>query len=375
MTKVEKLAKFDKVSRKLLTNLPNNYYISFYSNQKKKFIRDFANDYINFELQKIYTSSVKLWDLEFKMPLFNSAGMFKKSEGYYTVAMQGAGAWLAGTYTTKKRIGNFKNGVLHPFIPLPNSGVAINWMGLPNEGIEIAAKNISQLQKFNNTPIGVSVSADPGHNPLEILNDLVNGLFLLEKANVDFIELNESCPNVTDGHTIKNDVLDPDLIQRMEFISQHFLSKRNRNLPLILKLSNDTSAELIPIFIDAAIELGFDGLNLGNTSTNYPKAKEFLNNKERKMFNYFTNSYGGGVSGKNLKNISKILCKLANDYLQNKKINKEFHIIRTGGIEDASDLIESEKIGIKLNQWYTGYFKNFGIYGHSVYSELSKKLV
>ena len=93
------------------------------------------------------------------------------------------------------------------------------------------------------------------------------------------------------------------------------------------------------------------------------------------MFNYFTNSFGGGVSGKNLKNISKNLCKLANDYLQNKKLNKEFHIIRTGGIEDASDIIESEKIGIKLNQWYTGYFKNFGKYGHSVYSEISKKLV
>lgn len=375
MTKVENLAKIDKGVRKLMTNLPNNYYISFYSNQKKIFVRDFANDYINFGIKEIFSKPTKLWELDFKIPIFNSAGMFKKSEAYYTVAMQGAGAWLSGTYTTKKRIGNFKKGVLHPFLPLPHSNIAVNWMGLPNLGIEQAAKDISNLEKFNNTPIGVSISPDPGKNPLEILKDLVNGMNLLDKAKVDFIELNESCPNVSDGHTLTNDKLDQELIKRMEYISTHFLKKRNKNLPLILKLSNDTDPALIPLFIDIAIDLEFDGLNLGNTSTNYAQAKELLNNKERKMFNYFTNSYGGGVSGKNLKNISKDLCKLANECLQNKNLKREFHIIRTGGIDNPQDIIESKDIGVKLNQWYTGYFKNFGIYGHSIYSEFSKKLV
>lgn len=375
MTKVENLAKFDKIGRRVLTSIPNQYFISFYSNQKKKLIKQFADDYVNFSVKNIHTPQIKLWDIDFKVPVFNSAGMFKYSEGYYTCAMQGAGAWLAGTYTTKRRIGNFKKGVLHPFLPLPNSDIAVNWMGLPNEGIEVAAKKISELEKFNNTPMGVSISADPGNNPELILADLVEGMKLLDKANVDFIELNESCPNVSEGHSLSNDKLDESLVARMEYISENFLKYRSRNLPLILKLSNDTSSELIPLFIDIAIELGFDGLNLGNTSTNYTATKEFLTEKERKMFNYFTNVYGGGVSGKSLKENSKKLCKLASEYLQNKNLKKEFHIIRTGGIDSAEDILESKKVGVLLNQWYTGYFKNFGKYGHSIYSEISKQLV
>lgn len=374
MTQVESLAKFDKFFRKRLEFLPYHFYISFYSNQKKKFLKKLSNDYTNFEIRNIKSKPVTLWDIEFKTPLFNSAGMFKYSEGYYTVAMQGAGAWLAGTYTTQKRIGNIKNGVLHPFLPLPNSQTSINWMGLPNEGIELAAKKISQLERFNNTPIGVSVSADPGMKKEEVLPRLIEGLKLLEAANVDFIELNESCPNVSSEHSLVLDKLDPELVERMEYISKNFLNKRNRNLPLILKLSNDTDSSLIPHFIDLSIELGFDGINLGNTSTDYSNLKQNLNVRERKLFNYFTNIYGGGVSGKNLKEKSKILCKLASEHIQNKNLSKEFHIIRTGGIETAEDIKASKDIGVSLNQWYTAYFENFGIKGHNIYQDLSSNL-
>lgn len=374
MTKVEKLAKLDKVFRKRFEVLPYHFYISFYSNQKKKFLKQFALDYLNFEIVDYPQKNIKLWDIDFKVPLFNSAGMFKYSEAYYTVAMQGAGAWLAGTYTTQKRIGNFKKGIMHPFLPLPKSHTAINWMGLPNEGIETAAKKISQLEKYNNTPIGVSVSADPGMKSEEVFPKLVEGLKLLDKANVDFIELNESCPNVSDEHSLVLDKLDEDLVQRMEYISKNFLQQRSRNLPLILKLSNDTDPNLIPSFIDLSIDLSFDGINLGNTSTNYPELKKTLNDTEKKFFNYFTNTYGGGVSGRNLKENSKNLCKLASEHLQKKNLSKEFNIIRTGGIEDAKDLIESKEIGVKLNQWYTGFFDAFGKYGHNIYRNLSNNL-
>lgn len=374
MTIVEKLAKLDKVFRKRFEVLPYHFYISFYSNQKKKFLKQFALDYLNFEIVDYPQKNVKLWDIDFKVPIFNSAGMFKYSEAYYTVAMQGAGAWLAGTYTTQKRIGNFKKGIMHPFLPLPKSHTAINWMGLPNEGIETAAKKISQLEKYNNTPIGVSVSADPGMKSEEVLPKLVEGLKLLDKANVDFIELNESCPNVSGEHSLVLDKLDEDLVQRMEYISKNFLQQRSRNLPLILKLSNDTDPNLIPSFIDLSIDLSFDGINLGNTSTNYPELKKTLNDTEKKFFNYFTNTYGGGVSGRNLKENSKNLCKLASEHLQKKNLSKEFNIIRTGGIEDANDLNESKEIGVQLNQWYTGFFDAFGKYGHNIYRNLSNNL-
>lgn len=370
MTNVEFLAKLDKAFRKHLKLLPNHFYVSFYSNQKKKFLKKFAEDYQNFQTIQFDYKAVKLWDINFNSPIFNAAGMFKHSEAYYTVAMQGAGAWLTGTFTTQKRIGNIKNGILHPVLPLPVSGNAINWMGLPNEGIEFAAKKISEIQKFNDTPIGVSISADPGMSNKEVLPKLIEGMHLLEKANVDFIELNESCPNVSSQHSLVLDRLDPELVERMEYISKNFLKNRKRNLPLILKLSNDTDINLIPHFIDLSIDLEFDGINLGNTSTNYTFLKSNLNDDERKLFNYFTNTFGGGVSGRNLKENSKKLCKLASEHIQKKNLSREFNIIRTGGVENLSDILESKEIGVSLNQWYTGYFDNFGINGHNIYKNL-----
>ena len=39
-------------------------------------------------------------------------------------------------------------------------------------------------------------------------------------------------------------------------------------------------------------------------------------------------------------------------------------------IETLKDIQESEKAGISLNQWYTGYFENFAKHGHDVYDKL-----
>jgi hypothetical protein len=49
---------------------------------------------------------------------------------------------------------------------------------------------------------------------------------------------------------------------------------------------------------------------------------------------------------------------------------QEFHVIRTGGIESKQDLEDSERAGISLNQWFTGYFENFARYGHNVYKQM-----
>lgn len=67
MTQVESLAKFDKFFRKRLEFLPYHFYISFYSNQKKKFLKKLSNDYTNFEIRDIKSKPVTLWDIEFKL--------------------------------------------------------------------------------------------------------------------------------------------------------------------------------------------------------------------------------------------------------------------------------------------------------------------
>lgn len=369
MTKSELLSKIESKIRPNMMWLPPHFITNLYSTQKLKFLNNFFKEVP--EKHLIENQNVIFWGINFNIPIFNAAGMFKNGYGYQLVANQGAGAYLCGTTTAEVRKGNLKDGIYLPFTPYPNSGSASNWMGLPNEGHSIVAKRLSEIQKVKGCPIGASVSITGDTNLRENLEQLIDGIKLYDKANIDFIEFNESCPNVADvHHKIEVNDLDRDLIKRMEFVSSNFLSKRNRKLPLILKLSNDTNPDLIPAMIDIMIDLNFDGLNLGNTSTDYINLKSKINPKDKKSFKYFTENFGGGLSGNIVKEKSLNLVSVAANYLKTKKLSYEFHLIRTGGIENYLDFAKSIESGASLCQWYTGYFSNFAKNGHKLYDML-----
>ncbi len=371
MTIIEILAKTEHYLRPYLTKLRPDIVTAIYSFGRKKFLKSLVNNLPKKRFLPSISHRIKLWDKTFACPIFNAAGMFKDGNGYYFSAYQGAGAFLAGTTTEENKPGNYKNGIWHPFIPYPNSKSASNWLGLPNPGHSTVAKILSNIEKIPHCPIGASLSASPDKDEKKALDELIEGLYLYEKANVDFIEINESCPNVP--HNQSNSYfLDENLVNRLEYISQKFLKKRTKNLPVIIKLSTDLNIELVHNILDIALKLDFDGINFGNTSTNYENLKGYIANQDLKKFEYFTRTFGGGVSGKPLKNKSFALCKKANEIIQSMDLSKEFNIIRTGGVENYDDVLESKKIGIQLNQWFTAYFDFFANYGHKLYIEFFK---
>ena len=114
----------------------------------------------------------------------------------------------------------------------------------------------------------------------------------------------------------------------MDYISEKFIRSRNRNIPVIIKLSTDTNVSLIPKLIDVLCDAKFDGVNFGNTSINYDDFRQFCNDKDIKNFNYFSEVFGGGLSGRFLKKKSYDLCKAASEYLSSKSYGEEFNIIR-----------------------------------------------
>lgn len=362
MTYCELIAKVDFPIRKFLVkNFP---YLScfIYSYGRKYFLNKLINELPNLrELQSYW--KVKIWDIEFRHPLFNAAGMFKNADGYYLAYQQGAGAFLAGTVTTQARTGNSKFGIKHPFIPYPRSQSSSNWLGLPTQGYQVVAKKIYELQRFPFFPIGISIASNlETENTLKRLLDVFHSF---QQAGVDFIELNESCPNIDDNHS--TNYLDEDFIKRVEFISQNFLKSRKKNLPVIVKLSVDFPEKSISKLIDLLVTLKFDGINFGNTSTDYKNLREFVNSKEQKAFDFFVNTFGGGLAGSILKYSSLELTRKAIEYIKTKNIPHAFHIIRTGGISTFDDFIESYKEGIILHQWFSGYFENFARFGHKLY--------
>ncbi len=308
--------------------------------------------------------------------------MFKNGEAAEIIARQGAGAYLGGTATYDSRIGNKKDGIKHPFINLPKSHSAINWLGLPNWGISwdyrknehLIKKKISQVVHINqqyNCPIGWSIAANPEAKDYHKIEDLGILLRTVEHSGADFIEINESCPNTEE----KNEGIDY-LTHRLKRINEESNRKfLKKNIPLIVKFSNDVKIEQIPYLMDILIDLKFDGINFGNTSIDYSNLRNKINENEKRDFDYFTKTFGGGLSGRLLKEKSLELCEAVVEYREKIKPNFEFHVIRTGGIENAQDILDSENAGVSMNQWFIGYWENFKVHRHRVYEKLYQDLL
>ncbi len=352
--------------------LPPRVWIAQESQGRALFLKKLANE----RPPKAYVPSPDLhrvlWGIHFRGPVLNAAGMFKNGECYSFVAHEGAAGYLGGTGTYNARLGNSKEDVVHPFVAYPHSGAASNWLGLPNDGDEANAPIASRISRLHGCPVGWSVMGSPDYKGQEKLEKLVAGMRLYADAGVDFLELNESCPNTEHGRP-----QDSDLAGRLNYVKEHFLNRRTRRLPVVVKFSNDTSVEHVKPLMDLLFSAGFDGVNFGNTSTNYSKRRASITPDEQKLYDTFTTDpsfgVGGGVSGRPLKEDSLLLCATAVQHLRAGKPSQEFHVIRTGGIESAHDIIASDSEGISLNQWFTGRWDAFMRDGYTSYKKLHEE--
>lgn len=323
------LARLDSKIRPLLTILPSDLFASLYSSTSRWYA-DLASK--DTHLQPIVVPSGlsrTISGLTFRSPICNAAGMYKYAEGYHKSYLLGAGAFLAGTTTSSVRIGNKKNGISLPFTPYPHSHSASNWLGLPNAGHEAIAKKIHTFPRYKDFPIGASVSADPGMQQNLAIPLLIEGITLYIKASVDFIEINESCPNVEGHKQTDMSSLDPELLIRLEVISKQIIKKYN-HIPVFVKFSNDININQLPELLQVLIDLGYSGINVGNTSINYAYYRDKIDKRDIDLYDYFTNTFGGGLSGRILREDSLSLCYSASQYIQSKQLQKEFSIISTG---------------------------------------------
>lgn len=373
------LMSLEKFFRPILFNAPEKFTIKSYSKGRKKILENLDNQPLNdISLSENISSELgaNIMGLNFRTQVMNAAGMFKNIECYNLAERLGAGGYVGGTLTLEPREGVLKEGIQHPFLKLPESHSSLNKLGLPNKGIYNALAEIYKIKESgqkNNFPLGVSLSYNPDV-PGEVtrLSQVVYGMNLCNMAGADFIELNESCPN-----TKKEE---GNLENRLKFISENFMNQQNsfvnfppfsRNIsPVVVKFSNDTNPSQVPELVGMLIHYGFNGVNFGNTSTKYKKQRNLISEKEKKYFDYFTKKFGGGISGRPLKESSLELASEAVRYA--KPRDNGFAVIRTGGIETADDIYDSLKAGIDLVQWYTGFMEGLARDGINVYQNLYK---
>jgi dihydroorotate dehydrogenase len=361
----ETLAAWEARLRPLLVRLPPPLAVRLYSWGRRRFLAAFERPpSLAFSPEGLDRT---LWGIRFRSPILNAAGVFKNGTGYRVVAAQGGGGYLAGTTTATPRHGNRRRGVALPFAPYPRSRSASNWLGLPNPGHRVVAERLREVERVDGCPVGASVAACPGAaSREEAVAGVAAGMRLYEEAGVDFLELNESCPNTGEERR--------DLGTRLSYLEDAFLTRRRRRLPVVVKFSCDTAVSEVPTLVGLLIDHGFDGVNFGNTSVDYPRRRQAIDPAEHPLFDHFTGTFGGGVSGRPIRATSLELAARAVEEARRRAPEREFHVVRTGGVEDAGDLRRSRAAGVALDQWYTGYFESFARHGHGLYRRLYQGL-
>lgn len=362
----EQLARWEGAARPYLARvLPGPVVTRLYSAGREAFL----DRYVEESVEKPYTPPQEyhreLWGIAFQSPLMNAAGMFKDGRGYEVVAAEGAGAYLAGTVTPSPRDGNEKGGIGRPFTPLPASDAAVNWLGLPNDGYTTVAERLAGIERQEGCPVGVSLAGDPERPADESQTSLLEGLHLFADVDtVDFLEINESCPN-----TGEERLLESGLADRLAYLEDGFLEARRDTPPVVVKFSNDTETEQVPELVNLLLEHGYDGVNFGNTSTAYDTHQDAVAEEEHRLYDYFTDTFGGGVSGEPLRERSLELSRRAVNRVETVDVSQDFNVVRTGGIREPGHVRNSEEAGVSLNQWYTGMFDAFASDGHDLYRE------
>lgn len=247
---------------------------------------------------------VAIGNTKFKNPIIAASGTFsngREFDEYFDIGKLGGIATTGLTY--KRRDGN-KGIRLYE----TRSGM-MNSIGLQNEGIEEFLQNDIKFLKEKST----NIIANLGGGELE---EYILGAKLLNKSDVDMIELNISCPNVKKGgmsYGIKSKDAYEITRQIREVVDK----------PLIVKLS--PNAENIVEMALACEDAGADAVSLVNTfnalAIDIGKRKAIFDNKT------------AGLSGPGIKPIA---LRMVYQVAQNIKIPT----IGIGGIVSWMDVVE-----------------------------------
>ncbi len=222
---------------------------------------------------------------------------------------------LIGAITTKTITPNPREGNPPPRIVEMPFGI-INSIGLANVGVEKFIKEKMPLLKKLNTKKIVSIGGE-NEEDFKILAKRLSSY-----PEIDFLEINLSCPNI--GKDI--------LFSQDEKAVKRIIKKVKKvtNIPVIAKLSPQVS-NIREIAIVCEKE-GADAINIGNTLP--VELRDFHNKK------YVLGGKYGGLSGPCIK---PLILKLIEE--SRKHVNVP--IIATGGIYSGKDALEYLSAGAK----------------------------
>ena len=269
----------------------------------------------------------KMFNLNFKNSIGLAAGFDKNALLIKELSLFGFGHIEIGTVTPKPQNGNKKPRLFR----LNSESSLINRMGFNNDGVEIIAKRLVNLNA------DCIIGANIGKNKDTLNEDAWKDyLFCFKKLFylVDYFVINVSSPNTPGLRKLQNKNLLFDLLNNLQKENKKHKIKK----PILLKISPDCSLNEIDDIITVVKKSKINGIVATNTSID----KSILSNPK-----YFEE---GGISGKRIHKKSTDIIK----YIS-KKTNAKLPIIGVGGISDYKTMIDKFNAGASLVQVYTGW--------------------
>lgn len=331
----------------LLKILGPKKFIGLYSKLRPSMLGMLSRTKINVAPPKLpYTQ----WGLTFRNDVGNAAGLDKDGSLLEFNYRMGAGFAVVGTVLHKPHTGNLypmMGEQLNPWAPLPNSGSAINSLGLPGKGIGPVLERIKSFRNQyqpENFPIGLSIMGHPAEEGEEKIQG-VEACLKQALPLVDFIEINESCPNVQHhDHSA--------LAQRIDRFCK-IRDNLKSDLPLWFKFAECPDAQTLAHLSSAKVQ----GLVLTNTQTDYSKLGPQLSTEDNKVFQHYTQHYKGGMSGKVIQSTSRQALLDAKHIIERDQLSLQ--LIHVGGLKTHSDMQDSRTL-CPLREWYSGYMESIG---------------
>ncbi len=266
--------------------------------------------------------AVSIAGVNFKNPVLTASGTFGSGREFSELIDINK----LGGVTVKGVSLNPWNGNKPPRIAETYGGM-LNSVGLQNPGVhEFIEKDIPFLRQFD-TNIIVNVC---GHT----IEEYVEVVKALKDADIDMLELNISCPNVTEGGISFG--TDCNMVEKVVYAV-----KSAANQPLIVKLSPNVTD--ITAIAKSAVKAGADALSLINTLLGM---KIDIKTKKPVLANV-----RGGLSGSCIKPIAiRMVYDVANSV--------DVPIIGMGGISTWEDAAEFMLAGATAVAVGTANFAN-----------------
>ena len=270
--------------------------------------------------------AVKLSGIDFANPVGLAAGMDKDAHAVKAWNSIGFGFAELGTITPRPQPGNEWPRIWR----LAEHRALINRLGFPSEGMEAVARRIERIQRDRMAiRIGLNFGPNKETPPSGVAADYA-ALARRLGATADFIVVNVSSPNTPGLRSWQS----PEKMR--EIISAMRTGLAESRAPILIKLAPDLERGDLLKVVDAALEIGLDGIVASNTTV----ARDAVGGAP---------IHPGGLSGRPL--LEKSRAMIREIYIHT---GGRIPIIGVGGIASADDAWEHIRAGASMVELYTG---------------------